>query len=83
MTINDMHPTELIEHRLKQARATRNKTISDAKNDTDDLTFVGSISDKAQGEAAQKRRARIDALEMKRLLTADDVSELAAMMKDL
>ena len=83
MTINDMHPTDLIEHRRKQAIANRNKIISDAKNDTDELTFSGSISDKAQGEAAQKRRARIDALEMKRLLTADDTSELKEMMKDL
>ena len=83
MTINDMHPTDLIEHRRKQELANRNKIISDAKNDTDELTFAGSISDAAQGAAAQKRRARIDALEMKRLLNADDVSELKEMMKDL
>lgn len=83
MTINDMHPTDLIVHRRKQAIANRNKIISDIKNDTDDLTFAGSISDKAQGEAAQKRRARLDALEIKRLLTADDTSELIQMMKDI
>ena len=83
MTVNDIHPSDLVEHRLRQERADRNKRVSDLKNNTDELTFAGSISDKAQGEAAHKRRARIDALEMKRLLTADDVSELKAMMKDL
>ena len=83
MTVNDIHPTDLIEHRRKQAIDNRNKIISDAKNYTDELTFSGSISDKAQGEAAQKRRARINALEMKRLLSADDTSELKEMMKDL
>lgn len=83
MTINDMHPTELIEHRLRQAKATRNKISSDIKNDTDNLTFANSVSDKANGEAAQKRRARLDELTMKRLLTADDTSELAEMMRDL
>ena len=83
MTINDMHPSELVEHRYRQAVANRNKIASDIKNNTDDLTFANSISDKEKGDAAQKRRARIDAIEMKRLLTADDTSELEAMMKDL
>tara|TARA_R110002096_G_scaffold116092_3_gene251655 strand:- start:425 stop:676 length:252 start_codon:yes stop_codon:yes gene_type:complete len=83
MTVNDIHPSDLVEHRLRQERADRNKRVSDLKNNTDKLTFPNAIEDAAQGAAAQKRRARIDALEMKRLLTADDVSELKAMMKDL
>ena len=83
MTVNDIHPSDLVEHRLRQERADRNKRVSDLKNNTDKLTFTNAIEDAAQGAAAQKRRARIDALEMKRLLTADDVSELKAMMKDL
>mgnify|MGYP003669425599 CR=1 FL=1 len=79
MTINGIHPSELVEHRLRQERADRNKRVSDLKNNTEKLT----LSDKQQGEIAQKNRARIDALEMKRLLTADDVSELTQMIKDL
>tara|TARA_R110001606_G_scaffold385158_1_gene548553 strand:- start:41404 stop:41655 length:252 start_codon:yes stop_codon:yes gene_type:complete len=83
MTINGIHPSELVEHRLRQERADRNKRVSDLKNNTEKLTFANALSDKQQGEIAQKNRARIDALEMKRLLTADDVSELTQMIKDL
>ena len=83
MTVNDIHPSDLVEHRLRQERADRNKRVSDLKNNTDKLTFPNALEDAAQGTAAQKRRARIDALEMKRPLTADDVSELKAMIKDL
>ena len=83
MTINDMHPSDIAEHRRKQLIATRNKIASDAKNDTDELTFQGSDSEKEIRSAAQKTRARMDLIEMSRLMSADDTSELKEMMRDL
>ena len=83
MTINDMHPSDIAEHRRKQLIATRNKIASDAKNDTDELTFPGSASEKEIRSAAQKTRARMDLIEMSRLMSADDTSELKEMMRDL
>jgi signal transduction histidine kinase len=71
MTINDMHPTELIEHRLRQARADRNKVKSDLKD----------IIDSASVAVAETRNI-LDELEMKRLLAADDISEFEEMGKD-
>jgi hypothetical protein len=72
MTINDMHPTELIEHRLRQDRADRNKVKSDLKD----------IIDSASVAVAETRNI-LDELEMKRLLAADDISEFNEMAKDL
>jgi hypothetical protein len=83
MTINDMHPTELIEHRLRQQTATRNKTTSDLKNDTDNHTFTNSKKDSSHGIAAHANRNRRDDLEIKRMLESDDTSELELMMRDL
>jgi hypothetical protein len=71
MTINDMHPTELIEHRLRQARADRNKVKSDLKD----------IIDSASVAVAETRNI-LDELEMKRLLAANDISEFEVMGKD-
>ena len=72
MTINDMHPTELIEHRLRQARADRNKIKSDLKDAIDDVS-----------DTVKATRNILDDLEMKRLLAADDISEYNQMIKDL
>jgi hypothetical protein len=72
MTINDMHPTELIEHRLRQARADRNKVKSDLKDAFDSVAVAVSAT-----------RNILDELEMKRLLAADDISEFEEMGKDL
>jgi hypothetical protein len=72
MTINDMHPTELIEHRLRQDRADRNKVKSDLKDAFDSVSVVVSAT-----------RNILDELEMKRLLAADDISEFNEMAKDL
>lgn len=71
MNINDMHPTELIEHRLKQEIATRNKIASDNKNNTDDLTFGSSPkSYSSHGKAAKGVREYNDSKEL-RMLTDD------------
>ena len=68
MTINDMHPTELIEHRLRQEIATRNKIASDNKNNTDDLTFGnGPKSYSSHGAAAKGVREYNDAKELRML----------------
>ena len=83
MTINEMHPSDIAEHRRRQLIATRNKIASDAKNDTDELTFSGSDSEKEIRIAAQKTRDRMYAIEMNRLMAADDTSELKEMMRDL
>jgi hypothetical protein len=72
MTINDMHPTELIEHRLRQDRADRNKVKSDLKDAFDSVSVAVSAT-----------RNILDELEMKRLLAADDISEFNEMAKDL
>jgi hypothetical protein len=72
MTINDMHPTELIEHRLRQARADRNKLKSDVKDAIDSVSATVSAT-----------RNILDELEMKKLVAADDISELNEMAKDL
>jgi hypothetical protein len=71
MTINDMHPTELIEHRLRQARADRNKVKSDLKDAFDSVAVTVSAT-----------RNILDDLEMKRLLESNDISELEEMGKD-
>jgi hypothetical protein len=71
MTINDMHPTELIEHRLRQARADRNKLKSDVKDAIDSVSATVSAT-----------RNILDELEMKKLVAADDISEFEEMGKD-
>lgn len=56
MTINDMHPTELIEQRLKQEVANRNKIASDVKNRTEDLTYPNSNKDRRDSAASKAIR---------------------------
>ena len=72
MTINDTHPRDLIEHRLKQHRANRNKLKSDIKDAIDSVS--GAVT---------ATRNIIDELAIKKLLAADDISELCEMAKDL
>ena len=61
----------------------RRKTHSDNKNDTDALTFENDKKNKKRCELAKSNKERMAALEMNRLLTSDDASELTAMMKEL
>jgi hypothetical protein len=72
MTINDMHPVQLIEHRLRQDRANRNKLKSDIKDAIDSVSAAVSAT-----------RNILDELEMKKLVAADDISEFNEMAKDL
>jgi hypothetical protein len=72
MTINDMHPIQLIEHRLRQDRANRNKLKSDIKDAIDSVSVAVSAT-----------RSILDELEMKKLVAADDISEFNEMAKDL
>ena len=82
MTINDMHPTELIEHRLRQEVATRNKIASDNKNNTDNLTFGnGPKSFSSHGAAAKGVREYNDAKELRML--ADDSSYYDDLMGEI
>lgn len=83
MTINDMHPTDLIEHRRKQAIANRNKIISDIKNDTDDLTFANRPDEKSNSSAAIDVSNYRDDLAISKLMSGDDISDLMKMMEDL
>jgi hypothetical protein len=72
MTINDTHPRDLIEHRLKQHRAEINKIASDAKDVLDGFLCTYEHSN-----------SRRDDFAMRKLLAADDISELCEMAKDL
>tara|TARA_R110000737_G_scaffold353117_1_gene402434 strand:+ start:12401 stop:12655 length:255 start_codon:yes stop_codon:yes gene_type:complete len=82
MTINDMHPMQLIEHRIKMERADRNKISSDIKNDTDEFSFPNTKKDSSHGMAARKNRNKRDDLAMQRLIESNNVSELEQMAKD-
>ena len=82
MTINDMHPVALIEHRLRQERADRNKAASDLKDNNDEISFPNSKKDSSHGIAAHANRNRRDTLELRKLLAADDISELEELGKD-
>lgn len=55
MTINEMnmHPAELIEHRLRQEKANRNKIASDAKGKGDSLTYPNSKADTIYSETTR------------------------------
>ena len=82
MTINDMSPYELVEHRMRQERADRNKINSDLKNDTDDFSFPNTKKDSSHGMAAHANRNRRDDLALQRLIESNDLSELEEMGKD-
>ena len=83
MTINDMSRYEIVEHRLRQERADRNKISSDLKNNTDDASFPNSKAESSHGMAAHANRNRRDEMEMQRLIESNDTSELEEMGKDL
>jgi hypothetical protein len=83
MTINDMSRYEIVEHRLRQERADRNKISSDLKNNTDDASFPNTKKDSSHGMAAHANRNRRDELEMQRLIESNDISDLNDMAEDL
>jgi hypothetical protein len=74
MSILTYRPQELIENR---------KAVSDAINNTDELSFSNSKKKSTHGEAAMSVRERASALEIQRLCMATDTSELEEMLKEL
>ena len=82
MTINNMSPYELIEHRIRQERADRNKINSDIRNDTDEISFPNTKKDSSHGIAAHANRNRREELALQRLVESNDLSELEEMGKD-
>ena len=74
MSILSYRPQEVIENR---------KLVSDAINNTDELSFANSRKKSSHGDAAKKVRERASALEIKRLCMATDTSELEEMLKEL
>ena len=74
MSILTYRPQELIENR---------KLVSDAINNTDELTHVNSKKPNSHGSAAAAVRERTDILNIQRLCMATDTSELEEMLKEL
>lgn len=74
MSILTYRPQELIENR---------KTVSDALNNTEELSFSNSKKKSTHGEAAAAVRERTDILNIQRLCMATDTSELEEMLKEL
>jgi len=54
----------------------RRKTISDNKNDTDELTFTNSNKQSSHGEAARENRDRRDELSIAKLMRRSDIDDL-------
>jgi len=54
----------------------RRKTISDKKNDTDDLTFFNSNKQSSHGEAAKENRDRREELSLIKLIRRTDIDDL-------
>lgn len=61
----------------------RRKTISDIKNDTDDLTVKKDGKFNANAQAAHDVRLYKDNAEIARLTAANDIADLEAMLKDI
>lgn len=80
MSINDMHPSELVEHRLRQDRATRNKLASDAKNNTNALTYSNGNNPSSHGVAAKINRDNADDRAIERL--SDEAAYWDDLMND-
>jgi hypothetical protein len=80
MTINDMHPTELVEHRLRQDKANRNKIASDAKSKTDKLSYSNGNKPSSHGVAAKINRDNADDRAIERL--SDEAAYWDDLMND-
>lgn len=62
--------------------ASRNKELSDIKNDTDELTFTESATYSAHGEAAKCVRDKLDQLKIKRLYMQTDEDYFNELLND-
>ena len=54
----------------------RRKTVSDNKNDTEELTFTNSNKQSSHGEAARENRDRRDELSIAKLMRRSDIDDL-------
>lgn len=83
MTINEMnmHPAELIEHRLRQEKANRNKIASDAKGKGDSLTYPNSKADTIYSETTRAIGDYKDEKAMRSIV--DDSSYYDDLMEEL
>lgn len=68
---------------ISKEEMVQRKITSDKKNDTEKLVFENSNKRSSYGEAARAVRDRADTMNIQRLCTADDVSELEDMLNSL
>ena len=68
---------------IGQDEIKRRKTVSDAKNNTDAVTFTGSDLKSSRGAAYRNVRKYLDDKELADLCKADSISEFEEMFNSL